>query len=139
MAPNGDLPRRGKVAWPEEPIIDGSLRTMPRNDYLREFGPVIDHLGLGNGAWFNPVINGQAFSFESRALPPSSLDLNYTQMSFDPSALPQGWTFKVSEVAPGLGQPGGAVQFQVFDSSGNARQMIDLLEEGGAVAWPGLN
>lgn len=66
MAPNEDLPRSGKVAWPEEPIIDGSLRTMPRNDYLREFGPVIDHLGLGNGAWFNPVINGQAFSPKRR-------------------------------------------------------------------------
>lgn len=128
MAPNEDLPRRGKVAWPEEPIIDGSLRTMPRNDYLREFGPVIDHLGLGNGAWFNPVINGQAFSFESRALPPSLLSAPYTQLTLVEDRFPESWLFQVSTVAPGLGQPGGALQVQVFSPKRRPVTMAELLE-----------
>lgn len=128
-----------QTRWPNPAEVPGTVRNLTPEEFIGEYGTQFDRIGPEGGRWFSPMIDGQPFNFESRALPPSSLDLNYTQMSFDPSALPQGWTFKVSEVAPGLGQPGGAVQFQVFDSSGNARQMIDLLEEGGAVAWPGLN
>lgn len=126
---NEELPHRARVAWPQSPIIEGSLRTLTREEYLSEFGPVIDHLGTGAGSWFTPVINGQVFSFEARALPPSLLQAPYTQMRLDP-ALPESWVFQVSTVAPGLGQPGGALQVQVFSAKKQAVTMSELRELG---------
>ena len=63
------------------------------------------------------------------ALPPSLLQAPYTQMRLDP-ALPESWVFQVSTVAPGLGQPGGALQVQVFSAKKQAVTMSELRELG---------
>ena len=56
-------------------------------------------------------------------------------MTFDPSNFPDGYKFEVSEVAEGLGQPGGAMQLQVIDHDGNELRMIDLLDDFGVRKW----
>lgn len=56
------------------------------------------------------------FSFESRAIPAPSLDAAYNHMRF--TELPVGWSVRVSEVAPGLGYPGGTTQMQIINHEG---------------------
>jgi len=69
--------------------------------------------------------NGQAASWEERALHVSSLHESYNAYTLN--HLPEKWTIEVSEVTPGLGQPGGSMQVRIFDARGEARTVEELL------------
>ena len=56
-------------------------------------------------------------------------------MTFDPSNFPDGYKFEVSEVAEGLGQPGGAMQLQVVKPNGVKMTMLEMLRDFGVVTW----
>lgn len=50
--------------------------------------------------------------------------------------LPAGWSVRVSEVAPGLGYPGGATQMQIINHKGEIQTMWDLIDQGVVSLWP---
>ncbi|MBV8455140.1 MAG: hypothetical protein JO122_00815 [Acetobacteraceae bacterium] len=43
------------------------------------------------------------------------------------SQLPEKWSIEVSQVAPGLVQPGGSLQVRIFDAQGNPRSVEELV------------
>lgn len=124
-----------QTQWPDPAYVDGTLRDLSPDEFISEFGPKFDRIGPDYGRWFSPVVEGRPYSFEARAIRPQSADDLYTQMDFAPDSLPPGWKFQVSEVAEGLGHPGGAMQFQVMDESGAFVSMSDLLKAGKASTW----
>ena len=50
--------------------------------------------------------------------------------AYEFGALPEGWTIEVSEVAPGVGHPGGSIQVRVFDDEGDVRIVDELIRKG---------
>ena len=95
--------------------------------FVRDYGSRLDRIGDDQGAYLAVMENGHAASWEARALHVNSLRDPY--QAFTLSRLPEGWTIEVSEVAPGLGQPGGSLQVRIFDSTGDPR-IVDELVDG---------
>lgn len=93
--------------------------------FVRDYGPQLDRIGDDEGAYLAVMEDGQAASWEGRALHASSLGDPYH--AYRLSNLPEGWTIEVSEVAPGLGQRGGSLQVRIFDARGNARTVDELI------------
>ncbi|WP_371151901.1 glycohydrolase toxin TNT-related protein [Buchananella felis] len=96
--------------------VEGTERTLSMSEYVEEFGHVIDRIGGEYGDWFSPVKDGKVYSFEARALREASKDLPYNQLTF-PQELPD-LQVHVSQAAPNLGHPGGAIQLNFADSTG---------------------
>ena len=93
--------------------------------FVRDYGSRLDRIGDDEGAYLAVVENGQAPSWEERALHVNSLRDPYAAYTL--SKLPEGWTIEVSEVAPGLGQPGGSLQVRIFDAKGDPRIVDELI------------
>ena len=72
--------------------------------------------------------DGLPASWEQRALHVNSLSDPYAAYTF--GRLPDGWTIEVSEVAPGVGQPGGSIQVRIFDEEGDVRIVDELITKG---------
>jgi hypothetical protein len=72
--------------------------------------------------------DGHPASWEQRALHVDSLRDPYNAYTL--ADLPEGWTIEVSEVAPGLGQPGGSIQVRILDDEGQARRVGELRLKG---------
>lgn len=120
-------------AWFNFPLNDGALpgtRVAYENaeSYLRDCGPLLDRIGKTDGKYLAVMDDGQPASWEERALHVSSLRDTYNAYSF--GELPDGWTIEVSEVGPGVGQPGGSIQVRVFDDEGAVRRVADLIRKG---------
>ncbi|WP_371164617.1 glycohydrolase toxin TNT-related protein [Buchananella felis] len=111
--------------------VEGTERTLSMSEYVEEFGDVIDRVGFENGEWFCPVKEGRIFSFESRALREASKDLPYNQLTFS-NELPD-LEVMISQAAPNLGHPGGAIQLS-FKEAGKIISM-DRLIQLGASPW----
>ena len=124
-----------RISWPDPAYVPGTKRSLSPEEFAREYGTTIDRIGGERGTWFSPIENGRPHSFESRAIAPSSLNEPYNQMTFDPSNFPDGYKFEVSEVAEGLGQPGGAMQLQVVKPNGVKMTMLEMLRDFGVVTW----
>ncbi len=93
--------------------------------FVRDYGARLDRIGDDEGAYLAVMENAQAASWEERALHVNSLGDTY--QAYTLSKLPEGWTIEVSEVAPGLGQPGGSLQVRIFDAQGEPRIVDELV------------
>ena len=119
--------------WGNFPRNDGALpgtRVAYTNpvDYLRDYSPLLDRVGKNSGKYLAVMQDGQPASWEQRALHVNSLRDPYRAYTF--GDLPDGWTIEVSEVAPGVGQPGGSLQVRIFDDEGEARRIAELTRIG---------
>ena len=94
--------------------------------YLRDCGSLLDRIGKEDGKYLAVMQDGQAASWEQRALHVNSLHEPYHAYTFD--HLPDNWTIEVSEVAPGVGQPGGSLQVRVFNSEGRPMTVEELTD-----------
>lgn len=118
-------------SWANFPRNDGAVPhtrvayTDP-SSYLRDYGPLVDRVGRTDGKYLAVMEDGQPASWEERALHVNSLREPYNAYTFD--HLPDGWTIEVSEVAPGVGQPGGSLQVRVFNSEGRAMTVEELTD-----------
>jgi hypothetical protein len=118
--------------WHNFPLNDGALPgtrvayTEPAA-YLRDYGSLLDRVGK-DGKFLAVMESGQPASWEERALHVDSLRDPYNAYTF--GDLPEGWTIEVSEVAPGLGQPGGSTQVRIIDDEGEVRRVAELVRMG---------
>lgn len=94
--------------------------------YTRDYGSLVDRVGKTDGKYLAVMQDGHAASWEQRALHVNSLQDPYHAYTFD--HLPDKWTIEVSEVAPGLGQPGGSLQVRVFNSEGRPMTVEELTD-----------
>jgi hypothetical protein len=93
--------------------------------FKRDYGALLDRVGDDEGTYLAVMENGHPASWEERALHVSSLRDPYHAYTL--TALPDGWRIEVSEVAPGLGQPGGSLQVRILDTKGEARSVEELV------------
>jgi len=82
---------------------------------IRDYGPHLDRIGADTGKYLGLRPDGISASFEQRSLPIASLDQPYYHYELT-GYLPPGWRIEVSEVAPGFGRPGGAIQLRVLNA-----------------------
>ncbi|RAU93654.1 hypothetical protein DQP58_16010 [Mycobacterium colombiense] len=94
--------------------------------YTRDYGSLLDRIGKADGKYLAVMQEGQAASWEQRALHVNSLHDPHNAYTFD--HLPDKWTIEVSEVAPGVGQPGGSLQVRVFNSEGRPMTVEELTD-----------
>jgi hypothetical protein len=92
--------------------------------YLRDYGSRLDRIGDDGGKYLAVMEDSQPASWEQRALHVDSLCDPYRAYTL--GDLPEGWTIEVSEVAPGVGQPGESIQVRIFDGDGRV-QIVDKL------------
>ncbi|WP_082963018.1 glycohydrolase toxin TNT-related protein [Mycobacterium sp. E342] len=93
--------------------------------FVRDYGDLVDRIGDDEGAYLAVMEDGHAATWEERGLHVSSLRDPYNAYTL--SQLPEKWTIEVSEVAPGLGQPGGSLQVRIFDAQGESRTVEELI------------
>lgn len=122
--------------WANFPANDGAVPGTrivytDATQYLKDYGPRLDRVGNNGGKYLAVMEDGEPASWEQRALHVDSLHEPYATYTF--GELPSGWTIEVSEVAPGLGQPGGSIQVRVMDSEGEFRRVSELIRLG--VLW----
>ncbi|CDO89176.1 hypothetical alanine and proline rich protein [Mycobacterium triplex] len=96
--------------------------------FAKYYGRELDRIGNDAGKYLAVMDDGRPASWEERALHVNSLTDPYSSYLLE--SLPDGWKIEVSEVAPGLGQPGGSIQVRIFDSAGRAMTIEELLEIG---------
>jgi hypothetical protein len=96
--------------------------------FLRDYGSELDRIGDNKGKYLAIVDDGRAAPWEQRSLHVDSLHDPYNGYKF--GDLPEGWTIEVSEVAPGLGQPGGSIQVRIFDADGKGQSIEKLVLRG---------
>jgi Tuberculosis necrotizing toxin len=119
--------------WFNFPLNDGAIPgtrvayTDP-SKFLRDYGSQLDRVGKTNGRYLAVMEDGEPASWEQRALHVDSLRDPYHAYTF--GDLPEGWTIEVSEVAPGVGQPGGSIQVRILDDEGAARRVEELTQKG---------
>lgn len=119
--------------WYNFPLSDGALPgtrvayTDPAK-FLRDYGSLLDRIGKNDGKYLAVMEDGQPASWEQRALHVSSFSDPYRVYTF--GDLPEGWSIEASEVAPGVGQPGGSIQVRIFDDAGEARPVEELIRKG---------
>ncbi|BBY20123.1 glycohydrolase toxin TNT-related protein [Mycobacterium stomatepiae] len=99
--------------------------------FAKFYGRELDRIGNDSGKYLAVMEDGRPASWEERALHVNSLSDPYH--SYVLENLPGGWKVEVSEVAPGLGQPGGSIQVRILDSAGRAMTIEELLEIGGVL------
>jgi len=98
------------------------------DQFTQIYGEQLDRIGFEDGKYLAVIEHGIPASWETRALHVSDISDPYHTYVFD--HLPSGWQVEVSEVAPGLGQPGGSLQVRILDTEGRAITVEDLLELG---------
>ncbi|ATO65242.2 glycohydrolase toxin TNT-related protein [Mycobacterium avium subsp. hominissuis] len=81
-------------------------------------------MGKTNGQYLAVMEDSEPASWEERALHVDSLRDPYNAYSF--GVLPEDWSIEVSEVAPGVGQPGGSIQVRILDDTGVPRPVEEL-------------
>lgn len=121
--------------WVKFPLNDGAVpgtrvAYTDFGSFVRDYGSLLDRVGKTNGKYLAVMEDGQAASWEQRALHVTNLRDPYH--SYTLGELPEGWTIEVSEVAPGVGQPGGSIQVRIFDADGKV-QIIDKLKVRGVL------
>ena len=125
LSPDGDH-------WMNFPGNDGAasgtkVAFTDANQFAKFYGRLLDRIG-NDGKYLAIMEDGIPASWEERALHVNSLSDPYHAYTFE--SLPDGWQVEVSEVAPGLGQPGGSTQVRILDSTGRAMTVDELIELG---------
>ncbi len=116
------------------PPNDGAVRgTRVSYDDLgalqRDYGLTVDRIGSDRGEYLGLRVDGVAAPFEERSLPISSLGKPLTDYEIG-GALPHGWHVEVSEIAPGVGRPGGGMQLRFLDEVGDVVSVKMLKAKG---------
>ncbi|ORB73549.1 glycohydrolase toxin TNT-related protein [Mycobacterium scrofulaceum] len=119
--------------WSKFPLNAGAVpgtRVAYTNaaSFLRDYGSSLDRVGKTDGKYLAVMEDGQAASWEQRALHVTNLRDPYHSYAF--GELPEDWTIEVSEVGPGVGQQGGSIQVRVFDADGKVQIIDKLIERG---------
>ncbi|MDP7705238.1 toxin glutamine deamidase domain-containing protein [Mycobacterium sp. TY815] len=122
LGPNGQ-------EWNNFPGNDGAvpgtrIRYTDIDQFFADYGRHFDRIGGEDGKYLGLAPNGERASWEERALHVKSLRdplFDYTL-----EYLPPGWEIEISEIAPGLGQPGGGLQVLIFDSNGRVQKVQTL-------------
>ncbi|SOK27507.1 Outer membrane channel protein CpnT [Mycobacterium simulans] len=126
LRPNGDQ-------WMKFPGNDGAVpgtkvAFTDGEQFITSYGARLDRVGNDSGKYLALMENGIPRSWEERALHVNSLTDPYNAYTF--AHLPSGWKIEVSEVAPGVGQPGGSIQVRILNTEGRAMTVEDLIELG---------
>jgi hypothetical protein len=98
------------------------------NAFADHYGTWVDRVGDENGSYLAVVENGAPAPWENRSLHVNSLSDPYN--AYNILKLPEGWTIEVSEVQPGLGQPGRSIQVRIIGSGGRPTPIETLIEGG---------
>jgi hypothetical protein len=94
---------------------------------IRDYGATLDRIGPESGKYLGLRVDGVAASFESRALPISSLAEQYHAYNLDPSGqLPKDWHVEVSRIQHGVGRTGGEIQLRFLDGNGTVVRVEDV-------------
>lgn len=101
------------------------------DQFAKFYGRELDRIGKDSGKFLAAMEDGRPVSWEERALHVNSLADPYHAYVLE--NVPKGWKIEVSEVAPGLGQPGGSIQVRILDSAGRAMTVEELIEIGGVL------
>jgi len=130
LGPNGEH----WVAWPpnQGALPDTKVDYSDAKQYVNEFGARIDRSGKPSGnfmAYLSRTENGTSapYSYEARAIHYDSLYENTPTYTLIPGKLPPGWTIRVMDTAPAVGQPGRSVSLVFLDDTGAERSVTDLL------------
>ncbi|ORW78091.1 hypothetical protein AWC26_01005 [Mycobacterium shimoidei] len=99
--------------------------------FKKYFGDQVDRVGNDDGAYLAVMKDGVPASWEERAMHVDSLGDPRNAYRID--RLPDGWRIEVSEVAPGLGQPGGATQVRILNSDDEPVSVRDLKKKWGVL------
>ncbi|MFN8229037.1 MAG: glycohydrolase toxin TNT-related protein [Mycobacterium sp.] len=99
--------------------------------FQSNFGLRLDRIGDENGKYLAVMSDGHPAAWEGRALHVESLEKGYYTYTID--HLPPGWKIEASEVAPGLGQPGGSIQIRFFDDGDEVVSIDQLTDELGVL------
>jgi hypothetical protein len=126
-----------QVAWPpNQGAIPGRKADyFDAQQYFLVFGDGIDRMGPPSGAftahlgWMEDVTSAP-YSYEARALHYESLYKKTPTYTLIPGMLPPGWTIRVMDTAPALGQPGRSVSLVFLDDTGKEISVTDLLTAG---------
>ncbi|ORW07488.1 TNT domain-containing protein [Mycobacterium kyorinense] len=101
------------------------------DQFKKYFGDQVDRIGEDDGAYLGLMKDGVPAPWEERAMHVDSLGDPRNAYRID--HLPDGWRIEVSEVAPGLGQPGGATQVRILDADGEPVKVNELKTEWGVL------
>ncbi|WP_053093993.1 TNT domain-containing protein, partial [Mycobacterium heckeshornense] len=101
------------------------------DQYKKCFGDQVDRIGEDDGAYLAVMKDGVPASWEERAMHVDSLGDPRNAYRLD--HLPDGWRIEVSEVAPGLGQPGGATQVRILNADDEPVSVRDLRKKWGVL------
>ncbi|MUL49071.1 DUF4237 domain-containing protein [Mycobacterium sp. CBMA360] len=93
------------------------------DQYIKHYGDALDRVGE-NGKYLGVMEDGHPAPWEERALHVDSLGSPYN--SYTLQSLPPGWKVEVSEIAPGVGQPGGGLQVRILDDLGKVKTVDEL-------------
>lgn len=93
--------------------------------FTRDYGNQFDRIGDDKGKYFGVIEDGRPATWEERAMHVDSLRDPYSTYTLD--HLPEGWKIEISEIAPGLGQPGGGLQARIMDETGKFWPVEELL------------
>lgn len=93
--------------------------------FTRDYGNQFDRIGDDKGKYFGVIEDGRPATWEERAMHVDSLRDPYSTYTLD--HLPEGWRIEISEIAPGLGQPGGGLQARIMDETGKFWPVEELL------------
>jgi Tuberculosis necrotizing toxin len=133
LGPNGEH----WVAWPpnQGALPDTKVDYSDAQQYVHEFGDRIDRFGKPSGfcmAYLGKTEGGTSapYFYEPRAIHYDSLYENTPTYTLIPGKLPPGWTIRVMDTAPALGQPGRSVSLLFLDDTGTEKSVTDLLTAG---------
>jgi hypothetical protein len=98
--------------------------------FKRDYGNRFDRIGNAKGKYFGLIEEGRPATWEERAMHVSSLREPYKTFTLD--HLPEGWKIEISQIAPGLGQPGGGLQVRIMDEKGvfQSVQQLATIDNG---------
>lgn len=121
----------GTWKWPpENGFADGkweTARSIPKNMWLDRIGEVSNQRGDFMGAVGD--------SYPERGLAPGSSG-DYNRFQGTGKELPADWEVRYGNVAEAFGQPGGGIQWVVYDTKNKITVLIDTLLEDGYLRRP---
>lgn len=121
----------GTWKWPpENGFADGkweTARSIPEGTWLDRIGEVSKKRGDFMGAVGD--------SYPQRGLAPGSAG-DYNRFCGTGKELPEEWEVRYGEIAEAFGQPGGGVQWVVYDTTNKVTVLIDTLLERGYLRRP---
>lgn len=122
------------IAWPpNQGAVSGTkVDYYDATQYVAEFGDRMDRFGAPGGkfmAYLGKAKGGTSapYHYEQRAIHYESLYENKPTYTLVPGNFPAGWTIRVMDTAPALGQPGGSVSLVFLDNTGAERTVTELL------------